>query len=528
MIKIKLYLLNFAKICLSFAKTNCRFSAEPLCGAQKRSRFTRQSSSWRKNRISQFVNPVKSLLQHNAGKLITLFTAGLVILIFIFCHPSAMAAVLVQISPYIAAGGHYVYYLIVSSLIYLYIINKLKFSNNTVINYLQKLFLSIFIFKVISYCLFYAGIYFGFIPIVEFTSAPGRENKLGVNYFLGNDETSNNETTEPLSRKNNSNNNETNKLTGTETSPPAADAAGGGNATGGSNDSIKDVISVRETEEDNKKYYDFRVRKDYADKALKFASDLAKNGLTDSSSNKAAAGAGALAALGVFKATGRLALGPRMAAIGTTSAMATAGAKAGLEIGKALIDNIDIVQSVKDSKHSNPDPDRIPSPDIDIINSALENGDLISPLEVLLNSQFSLNVLIFFLIFSLLFLTFYKFFFKENINLIRKYLPLPNNIKDKYINYLDNSANYNSKFILIMFILDSLLLILFLLLNLFVSAELSNNIDNYVIVYNYIHNKKSSLLLLTFTASCGRSWRDGCCRGAAKIKNLLPRPQKRR
>jgi hypothetical protein len=71
-----------------------------------------------------------------------------------------------------------------------------------------------------------------------------------------------------------------------------------------------------------------------------------------------------------------------------------------VEAAKAISNNMDISNMIKNSPHSNVDPDRIPSPSNDFINSIIED---FTPLEVLLSTQFILNlvILILFILFFL-------------------------------------------------------------------------------------------------------------------------------
>jgi len=48
---------------------------------------------------------------------------------------------------------------------------------------------------------------------------------------------------------------------------------------------------------------------------------------------------------------------------------------------------------------------------------------------------------------------------------------------------------YNNKFIYMFSIFIGIFIVKFLLLNMYFLYELSNNLDSYVDVYNYIHNK---------------------------------------
>ena len=148
--------------------------------------------------------------------------------------------------------------------------------------------------------------------------------------------------------------------------------------------------------------------------------------------------------------------------------------------------------AVKNSEHCSPDPGtkclRVPAPDINIINSPLESYDNISPLEILLNNLFKLNILELLLFIILLLLLFNKFIYKFNIELKYKLINkfMPDYISNYYKNTTDKSIDFNNKFTNFIFIIIIIILLLFKLSTLYISAELSLHIDSYVSVYNYI------------------------------------------
>jgi hypothetical protein len=110
--------------------------------------------------------------------------------------------------------------------------------------------------------------------------------------------------------------------------------------------------------------------------------------------------------------------------IGVTAA----GSVVGIEAGKAISNNINISEAIKNSRHGDHNIERVPSPDINIINSPLEINDDTIPLEVLLNSLYSLNLLELFLFVNLLLLLVNRYFYKFNMEniykLIRKIMPV--------------------------------------------------------------------------------------------------------
>ena len=160
-----------------------------------------------------------------------------------------------------------------------------------------------------------------------------------------------------------------------------------------------------------------------------------------------------------------------------------------------FITNVYFLKYYENSKFSDLDIDQMASPESFIINSPLEDGDLIrSPLEQLLSYSYALNILIILLVFIFLFIIFNRYVLYNNLkfilNTIEKYMPTT-----IYLNLqkrISQGINYNNKFILIIFIFNSILLFILLIMNLYVTSELILNIDEYVKVYNHINVFKKS------------------------------------
>jgi hypothetical protein len=195
----------------------------------------------------------------------------------------------------------------------------------------------------------------------------------------------------------------------------------------------------------------------------------------------------------MIKATNGLPPAQRATAIAGTALITAAATKIGLGIGGKVVKNTSetIIENIKNSKHGDPNINRIPSPGPDntFIHSPLEEQ---SPLEGLIIHQFELNILILLLIIILLILIFNRFILSSNLDfitsLVEKYIP--NTFIAKYIKKFNiTSRDYNNKFMFIMFIIISIVLIMMLLLNIFVSTEFILKLDQYVTVYNRIHNK---------------------------------------
>jgi|HubBroStandDraft_5_1064220.scaffolds.fasta_scaffold26228_5 hypothetical protein len=154
-----------------------------------------------------------------------------------------------------------------------------------------------------------------------------------------------------------------------------------------------------------------------------------------------------------------------------------------------LLSNIIIM--FYDSPHSDPQPDRIPSPDSFIANSHSESDNITSPLQDLLIYSLSLDMLILFLLISTLIMIFNRYILNFNLTFINtifnKYMPIKFN---NWYNKLNTSIeSTNNKFVLIMFTLNSIALVLFIIMKIFIISELLINIDSYINVHNYIHLK---------------------------------------
>ena len=140
----------------------------------------------------------------------------------------------------------------------------------------------------------------------------------------------------------------------------------------------------------------------------------------------------------------------------------------------------------------------------------IERGDNlnISPLEELLGYQLTLNVLIIILIIFMLYILFNRYILKYNVKfiiyLVQKfdYFMFANKstrATDWIKHKLNKGIDYNNSFMFILFIINSILLVINLLLNFYVSAELYGNIDYYVKVYNEIQGNKS---IFFFSTAC--------------------------
>ena len=259
----------------------------------------------------------------------------------------------------------------------------------------------------------------------------------------------------------------------------------------------KDILSIKNsTDSTEKDYYTFKISKDLVTKTAEVAGSAAKVLGENVVTNVGAASVGVAAVTGMIKATSGMPITSRALAIGAASFAATGGAAAGMEFGKAAAKNTDLLNSMETKNVDTSDlvktqniteDDSTPSPTEFFIKSPLENGDNLAPLEIILYSSFivHLSELILYLLFIYLFIN--KFVFKLNINfiskLINKYMPDQFNKSQKTIN---QSIEFNNKFINVMIIIITILLFLFKILNILICTELITGLDDYVLVYNYL------------------------------------------
>jgi hypothetical protein len=224
---------------------------------------------------------------------------------------------------------------------------------------------------------------------------------------------------------------------------------------------------------------EINVPKDVFKTGLNVVGDILSNHGVD----YGASAAGGAAASAAAKAASGLPPAQRVLVAGGTALAVTSGVIIGKKVGHAIANKTDII---KNHPYSDPNVDRIPSPDSSFfINSPLENGDI--PLIELLESLILLNILEIILIAILILILFNKKIsdFNKNFisNIIIKYMPV------KYHNYIkifDKGVEFNNTFMSIMLVIVIMLLLVFILGNLFVSCELYGKIDEYVLAYNII------------------------------------------
>lgn len=229
-------------------------------------------------------------------------------------------------------------------------------------------------------------------------------------------------------------------------------------------------ITSNKDEDTDKDMYSIKISKELVDKGLK--------------------NIGTVAQLAAEKLVGNVGIG------------AAAGTKVGVAVGESVAKNIQMAKAIKNSQHADPQLDRIPSPDPNIINSPLEN-DITSPLQDLLLYSFILDILILILLIGILLIIFNRYIVKYNLTfinyIINKYMP----IKIRNWFNINNGIDFSNKFVLFIFIINTILLFFFVFLKLLISSTLLVNIDSYINVHEFIHGggQESSILLFTATTT---------------------------
>ena len=262
----------------------------------------------------------------------------------------------------------------------------------------------------------------------------------------------------------------------------------------------KNVIKVTyetakpsETNTEIKEYYNLKLNKDLVDNSLNNVGESSKVVVEKIVPELGVSVAVDATTSAAVKTTVGMPLPQRMLTIGTIGAVSAIGTKIGLGVGNSITKNMDIKNIIKNSPHADLNPDRIPSPDMNFINSPLERNELTSPIQELLFYSFILDVSTLILFFIVILLLLNKYFIIFNFNFLnyisKKFLPIKfSNWVNKNIN---KSTEINTKLNKFLIIYNCFLIFLFILLKIFITSELLVNIDSYVSVYNSIFPKKS-------------------------------------
>ena len=359
----------------------------------------------------------------------------------------------------------YFFKIFISFLIFNLIFSKFTYSDNFILRVLQKIF--------IYYVSFYLCIYvIGGLKVFNIIHCDEDEDD------DEDDEDSDNESED------------NNKISSEENTEDKNNTSNKANNTNNKDESSKeDVDSDKPRREKSKFEY-------IVDSAVKIYEEMSDD------ASAIAAGGGAASAL--IKSIPNASISTK--AIGGTAVSigVTAGVKIGVHVGNKCIENDSMTkaiesldESVKTHPYAEPTPDRIPSPDQNWINSPLEN-DSIALIDIL-GDLISLNILEIFLLLCILLLL----IIKNNLNkgslnkmiwkVITKFVPKI--YQDKINNIIKTGKEYNNKINNIIIYVLILIIILLILGNLITCNELYNNIDKYVLVYNYQINKKLLFLI---------------------------------
>lgn len=252
---------------------------------------------------------------------------------------------------------------------------------------------------------------------------------------------------------------------------------------------LRNISLSIETDKLNKQTYSVSMDNDTATTISKGIVDGITAAAGNILPNMGYAAAGASVTSTLLKTTPALPATAKLAVATVSTGLVAASAKIGVEIATEISENANLSGLVKESPHANPSPDKIPSPTETQfnINSPLEEGDITSPLQNLLLYSYTLDIIILLLILLLFFIIFNRYVYVHNSNFISsklsKYIPI------KIRNFFNTSIDFNNKFMLVMFIFISFLILFDSMLNIIISYELYTKIDDYIEVHKFIHFK---------------------------------------
>jgi hypothetical protein len=131
------------------------------------------------------------------------------------------------------------------------------------------------------------------------------------------------------------------------------------------------------------------------------------------------------------------------------------------------------------------------------IASFLDNSENLSPLEILINYELLINTMILFhiIFIGIILLQIYnlKIISNGGVSLISKITNKYNLNKLQFV--IDKLGNISKNYLLLLLIINVLILLFYIFLNIYILIEISNNLNEYIYVYNKI-NKCGILLLL--------------------------------
>lgn len=171
-----------------------------------------------------------------------------------------------------------------------------------------------------------------------------------------------------------------------------------------------------------------------------------------------------------------------------TAAASSAGVSVALNVAKEINKNI----SRKANSSQNSDSERLLSKikdnDKDIntdfdIPSILEYGDVLSPLQNLLNNEIAILLLILIHIFIIIMVLVNKFYVSGSLNLISK-LFSNSKLLVKFERYKIIVDKFSNRFINLLLVINIIFIIAYILLLLYINIKLSSNLDDFIDVHN--------------------------------------------
>ena len=260
---------------------------------------------------------------------------------------------------YLSLHGEYFGFIlgfVISGLISYFILDKFNYSDNIIINLLQRalfIFLFIFLGLIVYFVLMF---YFDLFPVIECSCINDSDlvssSSSANNVFYS--------------------------------------------STASNSIKSKNIISAVESTDSNKSStFEFKIDKDKLDSIIEGAVSSVNTIVANVIPNIGAGAAAGAVGSAIVKATANTPLGSRILAIGSATGVTALSVQSGLNIGSGITRNLDLNELVKDSLHVTSGKDTIPSPiDSSFISSVLENSEIITPLEELLSNQLTLNILI--------------------------------------------------------------------------------------------------------------------------------------
>ena len=167
-------------------------------------------------------------------------------------------------------------------------------------------------------------------------------------------------------------------------------------------------------------------------------------------------------------------------------------------------------EAIKDHPYSDPKPDRVPSPYQSFTaNSPLEEGEILSPLERLLDALFSLESLAILTLLLIIVLFTYGYVYKYTSEIFHKFVIkyIPTKFIPLYTIFIKNLEKYNTNVRNITIMIFIIILFLIHLMCIYICYKLKTNTDEFVQVYNYLKsiNKSSILLIMNYRYPCYRT-----------------------